>query len=120
MINISYLTLQNVLDESGLTKDQYDNSLEVMENKVSIVCKRNPNEGFISPYNTVLLSLVKSNMNLQIVSGIDEIISYLTNYFTKVENRMIELMKEISKEAGDQDICDKLRKIENGFLKKRG
>ena len=33
----SHLTLQNVLDESSETKDQYDNAIEVMENKVSIV-----------------------------------------------------------------------------------
>ena len=38
-------------------------------------------------------------------------ISYLTRYLTKVENRMSELMKKNSKEAGNQDICGKLRKI---------
>ena len=68
--DISELTLQNVLDESGITKGQYDDALEVMDNRVSIVYKRKLNEGYISPYNTVLLSLVKSNMNLQFVTGI--------------------------------------------------
>ena len=56
--DISELTLQNVLDESGITKGQYDDALEVMDNRVSIVYKRKLNEGYISPYNTVLLSLV--------------------------------------------------------------
>ena len=42
--DVSELTLQNVLDESGVSKDQYDNALEIMENKVSIVYKRKPNE----------------------------------------------------------------------------
>ena len=67
--DILYLTLQNVLDEFGVTKDQYDNAIELMENKVSIVYKRKLNENFRSPYNTILLSLLKSNMNLQFVMG---------------------------------------------------
>ena len=58
---LSELMLQNVLE-------QHDNVLEVIENKVSIVQKRKPNEVFVSPYNTDLLSLLKSNMNLQFVT----------------------------------------------------
>ena len=54
--DISELTLQNVLDESGITKDQYDNALEVMDNRVSMIYKTKLTEGYISPYNTVLLS----------------------------------------------------------------
>ena len=117
--DISELTLQNVLDESGITKGQYDDALEVMDNRVSIVYKRKLNEGYISPYNTVLLSLVKSNMNLQFVTGIYGMILYLTKYLTKVENRMSELMRKVSKESANQDIRAKLRKMGNVFLTKR-
>ena len=70
--------MQNVLDESGATKDQYDNALEVMKNKVSILYKRKPNEVFISPCNTVLLILLTSNMNLQFATGSYGTMSYLT------------------------------------------
>ena len=80
--DISELTLQNVLDESGITKDQYDNALEVMDNRISIIHKRKLTEGYISPYNTVLLSLVKSNMNLQFVTGIYGMVLYLIKYLT--------------------------------------
>ena len=73
----------------------------------------------LSPHNTVLLSFLTSSMNLQFVTGIYGMISYLTRYLTKVENRMSELMKKISKEAGNQDICAKLRNICDVFLTKR-
>ena len=98
---------------------QYNDALEVMENKVSVVYQRKLNEGFISPYNTILLSLLKSNMNLQFVTGIYGMISYLTKYLCKPENRMSELMKKVSKEADNHDIRTKLRKIGNVFLTKR-
>ena len=45
--DISNLTL-NCLDKSGITKDQYDNALEGMDEKVSMVYKRILNEGYIS------------------------------------------------------------------------
>ena len=54
--DIYNLILQNVLDDSGVTKDQYEDALEVTENKVSIVYKRKLSKVYISPYNTVLLS----------------------------------------------------------------
>ena len=46
-------------------------------------------------------------------------ILYLKKYLTKVENRMNELAKKVSKEAANQDIRTKLGKIENVFLTKR-
>ena len=36
-----------------------------MGRKIFIVYKRKPNETMVSPYNTELLNLMKSNMNLQ-------------------------------------------------------
>ena len=58
-------------------------------------------------------------MNLQSVTGIYGIILYLTKYLSKVENRMSELMRKVSKETANQGICAKLRKMENIFLTKR-
>ena len=54
--------------------------LEVMDKNVSIMYKRNLNVGYISPHDIVLLSFVKSNMNLQFVTGIYGMILYLTKY----------------------------------------
>ena len=115
-LHLFELTLQNILDEFGITKDQYDNALEFRDNRVSIVCKTKLNEWYIRPYNTVIQSLVKSNMNLQFVTDIYRMILYLTKYLIEVENRMSELMKKVSKEAANQDIRAKLREIGNAFL----
>ena len=71
-----------------ITKDQYDNALEVMDNRVSMVYKRKLSKGNISPDNKVPLSLVKSNMNLQFVCDIYGMILYLTKFLTRIENRM--------------------------------
>ena len=81
--------------------------------------KRKPSEQNVSPYNTVILSLMKSNMNLQYVTGIFGVIKYLTSYMCKPERTMSELMKKASKEATNQGVQDKLRALGNVFITKR-
>ena len=66
-----------------------------------------------------MLSLLKSNMNIQFVTGIYGLLAYLTSYMCKPERNMSELMKKASKEASGKNVKDKLRSIGNVFLTKR-
>ena len=76
-------------------------------------------------YNTVILKLLNSNMNLQFVTGLSVILTYLTSYVCKPEHAMSELMKKASKgekaskEAYGKDIKGKMLSIGNTFLTKR-
>ena len=58
-------------------------------------------------------------MNIQFVTGVYGLLTYLTAYLCKPEKTMSELMKKASKEAGGQDIRGKLKSIGNVFLTKR-
>ena len=49
-----------------------------MENKASILYKRKPSEVNIGPYDTVILKLLKFNVNLQFVTGLYAMLTYLT------------------------------------------
>ena len=69
------------------------------EKKVSILYKRKPCEVNIGSYNTVILKLLKSNMNLQFATDVHAMLTYLTSYLRKPGHAMSELMKKASKEA---------------------
>ena len=71
--------LAKVLDSCGVSEDEYSHALEVMAKKITIIYKRKPNEEYVSPYNTVLLSLMKSNMNIQFITGVYGLLAYLTS-----------------------------------------
>ena len=73
-------TLTKVLDSCGVTEDEYIHASETMRRKISIIYERNSNEMIISTYNTVLLNLMKSNMNLQFVTEIYGLLVYLCSY----------------------------------------
>ena len=93
------VTLSQILGECGVTAEQYDNALGCVEKKISILYKRKPCEVNIGSYNTVILKLLKSNMNLQFVTDVHAILTYLTSYLCKPGHAMSELMKKASKEA---------------------
>ena len=97
--DLSDVTLSQILEECGVTEEQYDYALGCVEKTVSVLCKRKPREVNIGSYNTVILKLLKSNMNLQFVTDVHAILTYLTSYLCKPGHAMSELMKKASKEA---------------------
>ena len=58
-------------------------------------------------------------MNLQIVTGIYAMLTYLTSYLCKREHTVSKLMRKASKEIYGKDIKDKMLSIGNIFLSKR-
>ena len=103
------------MEECGVTAEQYDNALGCVQKKVSILYKWKPYEVNIGPHNTVILKLLKSNMNLQIVTGVYAKLIYLTQYLCKPEHALSKLMKKASKEAYGKDIKGKTLSIGDNF-----
>ena len=117
--NLSDVTVGEILDMCDITEEQYDEALQNMQKKLCIVYKRKPSEVNIGPYNTVVLSILKANMNIQFVTGMYGMLMYLTSYLCKPERTMSELMKKAAKEASGKEIMEKLHAIGNIFLTKR-
>ena len=83
-----------------------------------LLYKQKPCEVKIGPYYTVILKLLKSNMNLQFVTGVYAMLTYLTSYLCKPEHAMSKRMKKASKEAYGKDIKGKMLRVGNTFLSK--
>ena len=88
--------------------------LHKSDRKLSIHYKPKPNEKDISPYNTAILSLIKSNMNLRYVTDIYGLLTYLRSYLCKSERIMGELMRKAFKESSS-DVVRGLRKASNVY-----
>ena len=117
--DLTGVPLTQILSECDISEEEYYDALDYVSNKVTVQYKRKPSEQNVSPYNTVILSLMKSNMNLQYVTGMYGVIKYLTSYMCKPERTMSELMKKASKEATNKGVQDKLWAIGNVFTTKR-
>ena len=118
MSDLSDVTLSEILGECAVTTEQYGKALGCVEKKVSILYKRKPCEANIGPYNSVILKLLKSSINLQFVTDVNAILTYLTSYLCKPAHAFSELMIKTSKEAYGKYIEGKLLCIGNTFLTK--
>ena len=71
---MSDVTPSENLEECGATAEQSDNALGW---KLSILYKWKPCEVNIGSYIAVILKVLKSNMNLQFVTGVCAVCTYL-------------------------------------------
>ena len=117
--NLEDVTLDDLLRSCDVSRDEYFAALDTVQKKLTILYKRKPSETNIGPYNTVMISILQSNMNIQYVTNMYAVLAYITSYMCKPERNMSELMKKAHKEASGKDVKDKLRAIGNVFLTKR-
>ena len=96
--NNADLTGTDLIHKLQVLSKEYYRALKFLKSKVSVVYKRKLNEVNIGPYNLVIVSLLKTTMNLQYATGIYAMLTYLT-YLCKPEYHMSGLMKKASKEA---------------------
>ena len=78
MENICDITIEELLAVCDVSDDEFEEAVENMQKKLSIIYKRRPCEANIGPYNTVILSLLRANMNLQYVTGVHGLLVYLS------------------------------------------
>ncbi|XP_066930030.1 uncharacterized protein [Clytia hemisphaerica] len=117
--DLQNVTLDDLLLSCDLTGSEYFSALKKVQKKLTVIYKRAPNETNIGQYNTVMISLLQSNMNIQYVTNMYAVLAYITSYICKPERNMSELMKKAHKEATGKAVKDKLRAIGNVFLTKR-
>ena len=108
-------TLNEILQNLNLTADEYQESLSLMSKKDTIIYKRKPNESCIVPYNPVLLNIWQANVNIQYITGVYGVLTYLTSYFCKPERDMFELVNAACKETDSLSLREKLYKLSNVF-----
>ena len=94
---------------------QNSNALGCVEKKAAILHTQKPCEVSIWSYNTVILKLLKSNMNLPFARVVHAMFTYLALYSCKPEHAMSEFIKKASKEA----YANKMFSVGNTFLTKR-
>ena len=83
------------------------------------MCRKRSQYYIKRSYNTVILKLFRTNIDLQFVTGVYAMLTYLRSYFCKPEHAASEVMKKSSKEAYGKDIKGKMLSTGNTFLTER-
>ena len=113
------VTLEHVLEASGITMEEYIDALEVSKNGHSVVLRRKLLEMNINNYNPAVLRAWRANMDIQFILHAYACVMYVTSYMMKSERAMGELLKQVVKETRGDDIRTQLRKLGTTFLNHR-
>ena len=89
------LSIQEILDELEISKDDYYKSLSVSrDDNLELILKRQPNSCFVNTYFDVGLKAWQANMDIQPVFNEYKAVTYMCQYFFKTENQCSQAMKK--------------------------
>lgn len=85
----------------------------------SIILRRHPNERFQNNYNPEWIFAWNGNIDIQITLDFFEIVTNITEYYSKDDSGIIEYLKKAKKEMVDLNIQKQFRQMANVFLSHR-
>lgn len=113
------MSLDDLLDKSGVTENEYTSALEVSCNGNVVLLQREPNECFINNYNPSVMLAWQANMDIQFVLDAYACVMYIASYIMKTERSMGELLKRVAAECRTDELKSQLRKVGSAFLTHR-
>ena len=102
------ISMDELLLKPGVSSDMYLCGLKICSTGNSVVMKRKPLESWINTYNPDVIRVWRANMDLQYILDPYACVMYITVYMLKSEHLMGELLKQVSKECGSEDIRTRL------------
>jgi DNA replication protein DnaC len=111
--------MDELLLKAGVSSDIYLCGLKICSTGNSVVMKRKPSESWINTYNPDVIRVWKANMDLQYILDPYACVMYIAAYMLKSERSMGELLKQVSKECGGEDIRTQLKRLGSVFLNHR-
>ena len=113
------ISMDELLHKAEVISDMYLCGLKICSTGNSVVMQRKPSESWINTYNPDVIRIWKANMDLQYILDPYACVMYIAAYMLKSERSMGELLKQVSKECGSEDIRTQLRRLGSVFLNHR-
>ena len=95
--NGNKLSMDQLLERSSISKDDYINSLKVVQCGQTVVLKHNPSDVNINGINLDILHLWRGNIYFQYVPNEYSTVMYVIGYMMKKEKGLGDVLKESCK-----------------------
>ena len=99
--------------------NEYIEALGISFNGYKVVLERDIDELYVNNYNEEMIRAWNGNMDLQPVIQFFQIITYITDFITKQDTGIMEILKEVLKDSDATGIKDKMKVVANCFLTHR-
>lgn len=112
--------MSEFLNKIKLNENEYIEVIVYNIKRPTIFSKRDSTEIHINAYNKLILLLMKSNMDIQIILDPYACINYIINHIGKSQRGLSKLLKDTANEIrdGNTELKQQLRHIVNVFINK--
>ena len=105
-------------DDAAMIQE-YENALKLSTDSYSVHYKRDLDEIFVNTYNEEWIVAFKGNMDIQLCLDYYSILTYITDYVSKVENGITKAIKEALKRSEEKKLKEKMKIVADTFLTHR-
>ena len=113
------MTIDDFLSQVGVSKEEYYQALSFSLQGTVIIHKRRVCERYINNYNPEFLQAWNANMDIQFCSSPHAVATYMTDYVTKDETGMSEVLKEALRVNKDKTNSEIARALKVAYLTHR-
>ena len=111
--------IKEICERAGVDYDSYLKALAVSGDGYSYHLARDIDEIFINPFNPEWLRAWDGNMDLQVTLDFFAVITYITEYFTKVDTFVMNAMRMALKDKSDADVREVMKYIARVYVRFR-
>ena len=115
----SDLSLGDLLNKLDINYNDYKSALQTSQKGEIVILKRKVSERNVNNYNPCFIKAMKSNMDIQFVSDLHAVVTYVTDYFSKDDEELTKVMKEALKEKADCDDFERLNYMKRIYFTHR-
>ena len=111
--------LDNFLDDLEINSEDYEDAISTSQKGKVVVLKRKLSERFVNNYNDEFLLAWQANMDLQFCYDGYAVITYLTDYITKVDAGLTKAMRSAIKESKGCNDFERLNQVKKAYFTHR-
>ena len=111
--------IRKVCKIADVDYEKYIDAISVSFQGYKVVLERDIDEIYVNNYNEEMIRAWNGNMDIQPVIQFFQIITYITDYITKQDTGIMEILKEVIKDSDTTTIKDKMKVVANCFLSHR-
>ena len=104
---------------SGLSVEEYYQGLSYSSCSYTVHLKRRIQEIYVNPYNTEWIKAWNGNMDIQICLDFFAVITYITDYVSKDDTSLMNILLEAAKNCQSESAKQRMRIIKDTFLTHR-
>ena len=113
------MPIDDILKRANVLKGEYYQALSVSERGAGIILKRSVKEVNINNYNPEWIKAWNGNMDLAVCLDFFAVVTYITDYYTKSESAMMNVLKEGAKACRELEKEDQMKYLVQTFLTHR-